>query len=299
MPETTAVAPILAICNTDPQPVARACFARLGALTGRELIISGRVFEDPSPGTRALLRSGPDPGRAESWRPLAAAPAVRVFVGGCELTLERGELLGFWQRMSLADGLYEAELTLRDPAGRTTRLQTMRFIPLQRPRCVLVRYVVAPLDHHAGIEIVAGLAARPLRDGPPQEPPRFDAPQPECIVATGANGRLHLRAQTRLHRRTRVAGVAHRIEHDAAWTVITCPGRQRSVIEYALEVDPDGPAPDASAGAADFYKLLETSRRLWRRRWERLDPGVRESCAADAAVARAVAGMLAALPADE
>lgn len=293
MPAATTAADIPTVSNSDPQPAARARFARLCALHSRELILSGRVFEDPSPGTRVLLGGG-DPGCVTSWRPLPATVAVRVFVAGRELTLEDCEVLGFWQRLLLAEGLYEAELTLRDPAGRTTRLQTMRFIPLQAPRSVRVRYVVAPLDHRAGIEILAGIAGRPWRDGPPGARLRFDAPRPQCVTAA-LEGGPHLHARTHLHRRTRVAGVSSRIEHDAAWTVVACPGRQRSVIEHAMRITRDTRLAAEGEPPADFYALLERSRRLWRRRWASLEAAARAACAADAAVARAVAGMLAAL----
>ncbi len=282
------------LTNTDPSPAALARFARLTALYSRDLIVSGRVCEDRTPAVRLWRRVGGDPGRPGHWRPMPDGLAVRVFVCGRELTLAAGEVLGFWQRLTLADGVYESELTLRDACGRSTRVQTMRFVPLHRPAVVMQRYVVAPLDHQGGVEIFAG-----IRACGPCGPVRFDAEQTGRarmrIRACGDEGPAPLVALARPHRRTRLAELRCRIEHDGAWGVFDCPGGQRSVIEQVAWVGKDAAADDEGQ-MEDFYRVLERSRRLWRSRWQRLDERARARCAADADAARAAAALLAALP---
>ncbi len=239
--------------------------------------------------------------------------AVRVFVGGREIALDRGEVLAFWQRLSLADGLYEYELTFRDAAGRATRLQMMRFVSLVHPHRAYMRYVVAPLDHTAPVRILSGICGATcahLTGERRYTIVALDADSPRTCrmhARTRASGiDVHLRVRTEPHRHTAVADLRGLVEHDAVWTVIDCPGGQRAVIERTIVLassddDRHGGGVDAdheleAATSVGFYRALEASARAWKTLWQQTDVQIEGDELADRDLRFCVHHLLAAGP---
>ncbi|MBU0617685.1 MAG: hypothetical protein KKI02_08200, partial [Planctomycetes bacterium] len=82
---------------------------------------------------------------------------VRVFVDDCDISLTRGDILGFSQSLDLKSGVYSYGYDYRDAAGRTTRIAMQRFASLTHAHRVFMRYAVTPVDHDAPIRILSGI----------------------------------------------------------------------------------------------------------------------------------------------
>ncbi len=85
---------------------------------------------------------------------------IRVFVGGRELSLWRGSILGFNQSFDLRTGLFSYRYDYRDSWGHTTRVEMQRFASLRHAHRVFMRYRLTRLDHDLPITVWSGIDAQ-------------------------------------------------------------------------------------------------------------------------------------------
>jgi kojibiose phosphorylase len=108
-----------------------------------------RRYLDP----RYFDTAGRSPAVANLPNPLL----MRVFVADREISLSRGRVQNFRQSLDLATSVYRYVYDFQDAAGRTTRIEMMRFAALRHPHRVFMRYAVTPLDYDAPVRVESGV----------------------------------------------------------------------------------------------------------------------------------------------
>ncbi len=215
---------------------------------------------------------------------------TRIFVGDREVTLSRGEVLGFEQRLDLAAGVYSYRFDYRDAAGRTTRVEMTRFASIRHAHRVFMRYTITPLDHDASIRILAGISAAVFSNTTRERQfrvTRLDAAADgtclldACTPARGID--VQLRVATTSVGPAAPARVRGEIAHQAAYVAFEFAGArgrpiilERAVVVGCAEDGRHGVAVDAdaelaAAGEQGFAAALEEQRTHWRQLWDRGD----------------------------
>lgn len=256
-----------------------------------------------APGQRPAVANLPDP------------LSVRVFVGGREVSLERGTVARFHQTLDLRDGVYRYGFDYRDPAGRTTRIEAARFAVLTHAHRAYVRYTVVPLDHDAPVCIWSGI------DGTVRS--NLTREQQFAVVETAAepDGTCRLWARTRARGIAVELAVAHACPgpvgparrrglaaHEAAYVVHEFPGAVRKpvtldrfiVLASSEDVRHGGrvdvAAELAAAARLGFERAVEQQRAAWAALWERADVQIDGDAAAQRDLRFCLFHLLAAAP---
>lgn len=215
---------------------------------------------------------------------------TRIFIGDREVTLSRGEVSRFEQRLDLSAGVYSYGFDYRDAAGRTTRVEMTRFAAIRHAHRVFLRYTITPLDHDASIRVCAGISAAVFSNSTRERQFRVTR------LAAEGDGRCLLEARTlargidvQLRVANAYAGpatplvVRGEVGHEAAHTVYEFVGErgrpivlERAVVVACAEDTRHGVAVDvdaelAKAAGQGFAAALAEQREHWRRLWDRAD----------------------------
>ncbi len=83
-----------------------------------------------------------------------------VYVDGCRLDVDTCEVVSHGRALDLSQGVLWRSTTFADPAGRRTRLESVRAACLHNRDVAVLRLRVTPLDHDATIRIDTGLDGR-------------------------------------------------------------------------------------------------------------------------------------------
>jgi trehalose/maltose hydrolase-like predicted phosphorylase len=242
-----------------------------------------RPYLDP----RYFDTAGKSPAVANLPDPLFA----RLFVGEREVSLGRGEVVGFTQALDLTTGVYRYSYEYRDGAGHTTRIEMERFAALRHAHRVFMRYTVTPLDHTANIRIHSGIAGRIHSNTTGER--QFAVtelwvwPPERCRLTAHTPARGHdvrLGVVNLLRSGVPASEMAGVGEHDAVYTryVFASPEQgaaislDRCVALVSSEDIRHGVIADLeaeldAAGAQGFDAALEEQRAAWAQLWERCD----------------------------
>jgi len=234
-------------------------------------------------------------GRSPAVANLPSPLLVQTFVGEREISLGRGEVLNFSQKLDLATGVYRYSFDYRDGAGRTTRVEMERFASLRHAHRVYMRYSLTALDHDAPLRVRSGLTGHVVSNTTrerqftvtslwtdPAERCRLFARTParQHEIQMGVVNRLIGAAASAGALQENAVGVA---EHDAVWTyyvfrpqrgvkltiersivIATSEDlRHRQVVDFERELD--------AAAALGFDDALAEQQTEWSLLWQRAD----------------------------
>ncbi|MBN2445565.1 MAG: glycoside hydrolase family 65 protein [Phycisphaerae bacterium] len=214
---------------------------------------------------------------------------VRLFVGDQEISLTRGDVLGFVQGLDLRCGMYSYQFQFRDAKGRTTRVAMTRFASMTHVHRVFMRYVVTPLDHDAPIRIRSGIDARAHSNTTGER--QFTVT--EAYAEQAERCVLHARTPARRHAiEMAVTNSCHGqhttqahavVEHDAVYTEYSCtpienqPIQVDRVVVVRTSEDQRHHTPivlhrELSAAVSLGFDGAQTEQReWWERAWARAD----------------------------
>ena len=224
-------------------------------------------------------------GRSPAVANLPSPLMVRVFIADRELSLTRGEVIRFRQELDLTCGLYTYSLDLRDPAGRTTRIEASRFACMGNPHRAMMRYRVTAVDHDAPIRLVSGITGEVHSNTTRERQFAVTA------VQAAADGRCRLEARTPARGIDVQLAVAHTLAAGRPVSVRPVMGHLSAVVEYqfagqrgepivldraiglacsrdaAIGISADAMGEADAAAATGFDAALETQRRIWHDLW--------------------------------
>jgi alpha,alpha-trehalase len=225
---------------------------------------------------------------APNWLPLAFRHP-----GGPWLRLQIVEVLAYRQELDLRRGVLLRDMRVRDSAGRTTRVQSVRLVHMATPHLAALETTITPEDWSGPLEVRAALDGRVVNSlvgryrhlanqhlapvetaavGDDGIALKVRTRQSEILIAQGARSRA-------FHGDRRVGDVRPVIEEPgfiAQDTVVDVEAgaplriekivalytsRDRAISECGLE------ARTAIARADGFDALLQTHRRAWEHLW--------------------------------
>lgn len=218
---------------------------------------------------------------------------VRVFVDNHEVSLGRGQVNNFVQRLDLRTGVYRYQFDFVDAWGHTTRIAMERFACLRHAHRVFMKYTITPLDHAAPIRVQSGISGEVFSNTTRERQFRV------TNVWTNPAERCHLTATTPARGHEVQLGVSQRVttgtstmppvgvcEHDRVFTeytftptagapivierhiALTCSEdlRHRVVADLKDELD--------QADAEGFDAACEVQQAAWRELWDRCDVAI-------------------------
>ncbi|MFD2515463.1 glycoside hydrolase family 65 protein [Pontibacter locisalis] len=227
-----------------------------------------------------------------NWLPLTFRHA-----GGNWFSLEKVELVKFYQELDMQEGVLRRDIHFRDVEGRETRLVSRRFVSMANPHVAAQVWELTPLNWSGEIEVRTALDGRVTNSGVA----RYRSLEREHLEPIGADQydeeSIYLLVQTK-QSKVRMA--------QAARTVVVADGKKQEVerhsraennyVEQVLKItcsqnQPIGvekvvliytsrdfaisePLQEALRNIeriVNFEHLLSASSRAWKRMWKRCD----------------------------
>lgn len=235
-----------------------------GRVGTRASLEEGGPFSDPATFASGVYTHGDDGDLGPALAVLPDWAHVEIAVDGQPLSLEVGRVLEHRRTLDLRQGVLWREWRQRDPAGRVTRVASLRLASLA-DRHLLVQSVAVTAENYAGrVRLCAGPGAGAR------------APVPERVPAGGrtllvrANGAAVAIASASALRTPHGLAVG-----EEAWVWDAGVGEtarlDRVVAVYTSRASAD-PAAAAARHVAAVGPAVETAVRAhaeaWRRRWE-------------------------------
>ncbi len=224
-------------------------------------------------------------------RPAAAGDSPPVDPAAADAATRHARVAALRQELDLRTGVYRYVLDHVDALGRTTRIESQRFVPLRYPHRAYERCRIVPLDYDAPLRIQSGIDGRVRSNATGER-------QFEILAAAARRagcGTMHVRTPARGHDVrlavcTTPAGEAAPerpvrgvVEHEAVYAEYEFAGRtgrgitlDRCIVATSSEDARHGVAvefdPELEAAAAlGFDAALEQQREDWAALWERAD----------------------------
>jgi trehalose/maltose hydrolase-like predicted phosphorylase len=192
------------------------------------------------------------------------------------------ELLKFRHELDMRDGVARRTATVRDTAGRTTRLEELRCVSMARADTALLQWRITPLDWTGSVTAASRLATS-ARNAKLERTRAYEGRHLDVRavpIATGAAVRMRTRdgaRQARIESRLRCGGEVNSTwldeQGDAVVQQCTVAARAGQPFELAVLVrvfeEPrhETPSEDASIDDPPIDTLLAEHRAAWAALW--------------------------------
>ena len=229
---------------------------------------------------------------APNWLPVTfRSPGAAWF------SLHDGEVLAYRQELDLRRGVLVRDLRVRDAAGRTTRVQSVRLVHMSAPHLAALETTITPEDWSGPLEIRAALDGRvvnglveryrhlakehlaPVETAAVEEDGillKVRTRQSEIVIAQAARVRTFQDGRSAGHARPSTEGPGHIALDTVVEAMVGAPiriekvialytSRDRAISECGLE------ARTAIARAGNFQELLGTQALAWEHLWRAFD----------------------------
>lgn len=212
--------------------------------------------------------------------------AIKLYIGGREVSFRRGDIAEFVQRWNLRTGVYSYRFTWTGPDGAKVEIRQERFADMENPHRAWLRYDVTPLSGDTPVEIRSGIDATVrsnLQHWTQWDVTSASAAGGQCTLEVRTILRGHdvtLQSATRAHGLAAAGAV---VEDEAVWSVFggVVPRGEVVRVEKAIVVcttedarhgcEADADAELRAAETEGYEAALARNAAWWSRRWKQMD----------------------------